>query len=106
MTIHVIKVDDGEIRVDDTTARFEGDSALIEALNDITMDDVVTIKGRTKYVGHSGRYSWCDPGGVRLALELVEPRFTGEWRDRLPLAIREAEKPSLQVLGGKPGIVY
>ena len=99
-----------ELRVEYTENSIElvkckGDSALVDRLNLITMGDTVTRGRRTWYVGHSGRYSWASPGGIRLALELVEPRFAGEWRDRLPPAIRDAEKPPLELTGQKFGIV-
>ena len=85
MTLHIIKVDDGRITVDDQLAYYTGDSALVERLNEIS--------GSLGVVREDGKYApiaWTGLGGTPLALQLADPRFKREWLERLPRELREA----------------
>lgn len=80
---------------------FKGDSPVIERLDTVTLYGAVPLD--------SGEYvpvSWRGTGGVRLALEMVEPRFADEWLDLLPPESRDAEKPILEPAGNEPGLVH
>ena len=97
----MITVSVGEIRADDAVALYEGDSAFVERLREITAYDAVELAD-----GKYAPVSWTEPGGIRLALELVEPRFTAEWKQFLPVVLREAEKPVLEPAGNSVRVAH
>ena len=58
----MITVSVGEIRADDAVALYEGDSAFVERLREITAYDAVELAD-----GKYAPVSWTEPGGIRLA---------------------------------------
>ena len=99
--------DDGRILVRaDDDLDFRGDSSLVKPLLRLTIE--TEWAGWSPYPGATAVFAfWGGPGGARLALEIMEPRFRDAWRHLLPPEIATADVPIFEPMHqATPGIVY